>query len=41
VLKPTSNPEYYDRLMEEIERAPEKSWWSAKLDEWKMKIRWR
>jgi len=27
--------------MEEIERAPGKSWWSAKLDEWKMKIRWR
>ncbi|KAF2702676.1 hypothetical protein K504DRAFT_419839 [Pleomassaria siparia CBS 279.74] len=40
-LKPTSNPGHYDRLMEEIERAPKKSWWSAKVDEWKMKIRWK
>ncbi|KAL1602831.1 hypothetical protein SLS60_006252 [Paraconiothyrium brasiliense] len=41
VLKPTSNPEHYDRLMEEIERAPKKSWFQAKMDEWKMKIRWQ
>lgn len=41
VLKPTSNPKHYERLMEEIERAPTKSWWQAKLDEWKMKIRFR
>ncbi|CAO2656227.1 Nn.00g050300.m01.CDS01 [Neocucurbitaria sp. VM-36] len=40
VLKPTSAPEHYTRLMEEIERAPQKTWWQAKLDEWKMKIRW-
>jgi len=40
VLKPSSNPEHYDRLMKEIERAPHKSWWQAKLDEWKGKIRW-
>lgn len=41
VLRPKSNPEHYDRLMEEIERAPQKSWWSAKLDEWRMKVRWQ
>ncbi|KAJ4348326.1 uncharacterized protein N0V89_009700 [Didymosphaeria variabile] len=41
LLKPTSNPEHYDRLMEEIERAPKKSWLQAKMDEWKMKIRWQ
>ncbi|PSN62891.1 hypothetical protein BS50DRAFT_603497 [Corynespora cassiicola Philippines] len=41
VLKPKSNPEHYDRLMEEIARAPTKSWLSAKIDEWKMKIRWQ
>ncbi|KAL5395144.1 hypothetical protein PMIN06_000419 [Paraphaeosphaeria minitans] len=41
VFKPTSNPEHYDRLMEEIERAPRKSWFQAKMDEWKMKIRWQ
>ncbi|CAI6338507.1 unnamed protein product [Periconia digitata] len=40
VLKPKSNPEHYERLMEEIERAPGKTWWQAKVDEWKMKIRW-
>src|SRR5262245_56799044 len=32
VLKPTSNLEHYDRLMEEIEAAPGKSWLKAKLD---------
>ncbi|KAF2787349.1 hypothetical protein K505DRAFT_379661 [Melanomma pulvis-pyrius CBS 109.77] len=41
VLKPKSNPGHYDRLMEEIERAPKKSWLSAVMDEWKMKIRWK
>lgn len=40
VLKPASSPEYYTKLMEEIEKAPKKSWWEAKVDEWKMKIRW-
>ena len=40
VLKPVSNPDHYDRLMEEIEKAPRKSWWQAKVDNWKMKIRW-
>ncbi|KAH9879807.1 hypothetical protein J1614_001831 [Plenodomus biglobosus] len=40
VLKPASAPLHYTRLMEEIERAPRKSWWQAKVDEWKMKIRW-
>lgn len=40
VLKPVSNPDHYDRLMEEIEKAPKKSWLQAKLDNWKMKIRW-
>ncbi|KAF1946584.1 hypothetical protein EJ02DRAFT_499793 [Clathrospora elynae] len=40
VLKPTSAPEYYTKLMEEIEKAPKKTWWEAKVDQWKMKIRW-
>ncbi|KAF2024675.1 hypothetical protein EK21DRAFT_117522 [Setomelanomma holmii] len=40
VLKPASAPEHYENLMAEIERAPQKSWWQAKVDEWKMKIRW-
>lgn len=41
VFKPSSNPDHYDRLMEEIERAPKKSWLQAKMEEWKMKIRWQ
>lgn len=41
VFKPASNPEHYDRLMEEIERAPKKTWFQAKMDEWKAKIRWQ
>ncbi|KAI8939509.1 hypothetical protein NX059_003280 [Plenodomus lindquistii] len=40
VLKPKSAPQHYVKLMEEIEKAPKKSWWEAKVDEWKMKIRW-
>ncbi|EFQ95823.1 hypothetical protein CFE70_005451 [Pyrenophora teres f. teres 0-1] len=40
VLKPKSAPEHYTKLMEEIERAPKKTWWEAKVDEWKSKIRW-
>lgn len=41
VFKPRSAPEHYSNLMAEIERAPQKSWWEAKVDEWKMKIRWK
>ena len=41
VFKPTSAPEHYTKLMQEIERAPQKTWWQAKVDEWKMKIRWQ
>jgi cytochrome b pre-mRNA-processing protein 6 len=41
VFKPTSAPDHYTKLMEEIERAPQKTWWQAKVDEWKMKIRWQ
>ncbi|KAL5120364.1 hypothetical protein ACEQ8H_001654 [Pleosporales sp. CAS-2024a] len=40
-FRPQSAPDHYDRLMREIERAPRKTWWQAKLDEWKMKIRWK
>ncbi|KAF2851220.1 hypothetical protein T440DRAFT_498641 [Plenodomus tracheiphilus IPT5] len=39
-LKPKSAPEHYTRLMEEIERAPKRTWWQAKVEEWKMKVRW-
>jgi cytochrome b pre-mRNA-processing protein 6 len=40
VFKPASAPAHYDKLMIEIERAPGKSWWQAKLDGWKSMIRW-
>ncbi|KAF2278406.1 uncharacterized protein EI97DRAFT_431631 [Westerdykella ornata] len=39
LLKPASNPEHYDRLIADIERAPNKSWLQAMWDNWKMKIR--
>lgn len=41
MFRPKSAPEHYERLMDEIERAPKKTWWQAKVDEWKMKIRWK
>jgi cytochrome b pre-mRNA-processing protein 6 len=41
VLKPASNPDHYDLLMADIEAAPNKSWLQAKIDQWKMKIRWQ
>ncbi|KAF1365171.1 hypothetical protein EJ07DRAFT_161272 [Lizonia empirigonia] len=41
VFRPASAPEHYEMLMREIERAPGKTWWQAKVDEWKMKIRWQ
>ncbi|KAF1923561.1 uncharacterized protein M421DRAFT_104313 [Didymella exigua CBS 183.55] len=41
VFRPRSAPEHYDTLMAEIERAPGKTWWQAKVDEWKMMIRWK
>jgi cytochrome b pre-mRNA-processing protein 6 len=40
VFKPAGAPDHYEGLMREIERAPRKSWWGAKMDMWKMKIRW-
>ncbi|KAF3047608.1 hypothetical protein E8E12_010797 [Didymella heteroderae] len=41
VFKPRSAPQHYENLMAEIERAPTKTWWQAKVDEWKMMIRWK
>jgi len=40
-LRPASNPEYYEKLMAEIEKIPNKSWLQAKLDKWKMMVRWQ
>jgi cytochrome b pre-mRNA-processing protein 6 len=41
VYEPRSAPDHYTNLMREIEKAPQKTWWQAKVDEWKMKIRWQ
>jgi cytochrome b pre-mRNA-processing protein 6 len=41
VFEPRSAPDHYTNLMREIEKAPQKTWWQAKVDEWKMKIRWQ
>ncbi|KAH9862304.1 hypothetical protein IAQ61_010507 [Plenodomus lingam] len=40
VLKPVSAPLHYENLMREIERAPGRSWWEAKIEAWRGKIRW-
>ncbi|EMD97387.1 hypothetical protein COCC4DRAFT_43699 [Bipolaris maydis ATCC 48331] len=40
MFKPTSSPDHYTKLMEEIDRAPNKTWWQSKVDQWKNKIRW-
>lgn len=40
MFKPTSAPDHYTKLMEEIDRAPNKTWWQSKVDQWKNKIRW-
>jgi cytochrome b pre-mRNA-processing protein 6 len=38
--RPESNPEHYDKLLEEIERAPGKSWLQVKWEQMKAKVRW-
>lgn len=35
MLKPPSNPEYYERLIKELDEAPRRSWLQSKLARWK------
>ncbi|KAA8910893.1 hypothetical protein FN846DRAFT_904663 [Sphaerosporella brunnea] len=39
MLHPKGNPEYYDKLIEELEAAPQRGWLMNKLSSWKGWIR--
>ncbi|OCK73681.1 hypothetical protein K432DRAFT_364557 [Lepidopterella palustris CBS 459.81] len=39
LLRPTSNPTYYDDLIAELEAAPTRSWFARKMEGWKRMIR--
>ncbi|KAL8912835.1 MAG: hypothetical protein Q9171_002213 [Xanthocarpia ochracea] len=40
LLKPLSNPEYYENLVKELEEAPKRSFFGRLLNSWKGFIRW-
>ena len=35
MTRPQGNPEYYTRLMKELEEVPERSWLASKMNSWK------
>lgn len=35
MLKPHSNPKYYENLLKELDEAPRRSWLQSKLNKWK------
>lgn len=39
LLKPRSNPSYYDDLMVELSRAPERGWFERLTNKWKGLLR--
>ncbi|MCJ1247712.1 hypothetical protein MMC30_004927 [Trapelia coarctata] len=39
IMKPLSNPEYYDTLLHELQEAPNRSWFGAMINKWKGYIR--
>ncbi|KAF8536134.1 hypothetical protein BDD12DRAFT_852447 [Trichophaea hybrida] len=41
MLRPKSNPEYYEKLLKELDAAPERSWLESKLNFWKGVIRFQ
>lgn len=38
-MKPASNPAYYDNLLEELQEAPNRSWFGRLVKRWKGMIR--
>ncbi|KAL8674311.1 MAG: hypothetical protein Q9168_001304 [Polycauliona sp. 1 TL-2023] len=40
LLKPLSNPEYYDNLLKELDEAPKRSFFARLLNSWKGFVRW-
>lgn len=41
LTKPASNPNHYTNLIEEIEKAPTRSWLEATINRWKGFIRFQ
>ncbi|MCJ1286183.1 hypothetical protein MMC26_005528 [Xylographa opegraphella] len=39
LLKPQSNPQYYDNLVKELEEAPTRSWFQRQINKWKGSLR--
>lgn len=38
-MRPASNPDYYKKLVDEIDEAPKRSWLGRKINSWKGYIR--
>ncbi|KAK3081796.1 hypothetical protein LTS18_002645 [Coniosporium uncinatum] len=41
VLRPTSDPDYYDRLIAELHEAPRRSWFGRFINRWKGFLRFK
>ncbi|KAM0798659.1 hypothetical protein BDR22DRAFT_891059 [Usnea florida] len=39
MMRPASNPIYYDRLLKELDEAPRRSWFKSMLNRWKGALR--
>ena len=39
MLRPKSNPDYYDKLLKELDQAPQRGWLQSKLNSWRGWIR--
>ncbi|KAL8762029.1 MAG: hypothetical protein Q9184_001921 [Pyrenodesmia sp. 2 TL-2023] len=40
LMKPLSDPEHYEKIVKELEEAPNRSWFASSVNRWKGKIRW-
>ncbi|KAL8679256.1 MAG: hypothetical protein Q9186_004447 [Xanthomendoza sp. 1 TL-2023] len=40
IMKPLSNPEYYEKLEKELEEAPKRSFFGRLINSWKGFVRW-
>jgi cytochrome b pre-mRNA-processing protein 6 len=41
LLRPSTNPSYYDDLIREMEEQPNRNWWQRTTNRWKGFIRFR
>lgn len=40
LMKPLSDPEHYEKIVKELEEAPNRSWFASLVNRWKGMIRW-